>query len=129
MINLLVNQPEILIAVAVIIAAFSFVASLIIKAWPFTRKFTAIINDMAGEPARAGVAARPGIMERLAKVEQSSALAAYHSQPDGGGSAYDHITQKIELVESDLRSVRTDFDNFKTDMIKVMDTLNVEEES
>lgn len=125
--SLLVNNPDILIAIAAIIAAVSLVTSLIIKAWPFTRRFTAIINDMAGEPARAGVPARPGIMERLAKVEQSSALAAYHSQPDGGGSAYDHITQKIELVESDLRAVRTDFDNFKTDMIKV--TQNMEEES
>lgn len=129
MINLLFNRPDILIAIAVLIAAFSFVGSLIIKAWPFTRKVTAIINDMAGEPARAGVPARPGIMERLAKVEQSSALAAYHSQPNGGGSAYDHITHKIELVESDLRAVRTDFDCFKTDMMRITSTLNVKDES
>lgn len=125
--SLLVNNPDILAAIAVFIAAIAFVTSLIIKTWPFTRKVSTIINDMAGEPARAGVPARPGIMERLAKVERSSAMAAYHSQPNEGGSAYDHITQKIELIESDLRAVRTDFDTFKTDMIKVTQTM--EEES
>lgn len=38
--------------------------------YPVFHKLEQMANDFAGEPARAGVEAKPGIMERISKLEQ-----------------------------------------------------------
>lgn len=50
-------------------AAILALAWLAWKVWPVARKISHFIDDVAGEPARPGFDARPGLMERLATVE------------------------------------------------------------
>ena len=38
--------------------------------YPVWRKLEQMANDFSGEPERPGVPAKPGIMERIAKLEQ-----------------------------------------------------------
>ncbi len=45
---------------------------LIRKIYPISRRFMHLIDDLGGEAARPGVPARPGLMERVASVEQAS---------------------------------------------------------
>ena len=39
------------------------------KVAPVMRRLSHLVDDLIGEPARTGVAARPGVMERLAQLE------------------------------------------------------------
>ena len=42
------------------------------KLWPLSKRITHLIDDLAGDDARPGVPARPGLMERVASVEAAS---------------------------------------------------------
>jgi hypothetical protein len=88
------------------------------KVWPILNSVRRIadrvkdmLDDWFGEPARAGVPERPGVMVRLDRLEhstvaaaRSSASAAYDSKPNGGGSAMDHLKQEIHAEFAALRS-------------------------
>ena len=77
---------------------------------PAGRAITEFLNDWAGEPERPGVPARPGVMEQLSDLRtevdlakvlahdaaESSAAAAFHSQPNHGSSSYDALMLKLE---------------------------------
>lgn len=49
------------------------------KLWRIFRRIDHFMDDWFGEPARPGVAARPGVMERLCSVERQLT-------PNGGNS-------------------------------------------
>lgn len=79
------------------------------KVFPFLRKINHFIDDVAGEPARPGVDARPGLMERLSVVEekqdeqsislakQSAALAVVqHEVTTNHGSSLKDAVKKLE---------------------------------
>lgn len=76
---------------------------------PFARKLVHFLDDVAGEDARPGVAARPGLMERLSIVEekqdeqsvsmakQSAALAVVqHEVTTNHGSSLKDAVKKLE---------------------------------
>jgi len=64
------------------------------KAWRGWRKIGHFIDDMAGEPARPGVAARPSLVERIAAIETEV-------KPNGGGSMRD-VVNRIERRLTEL---------------------------
>lgn len=87
--------------------------------WPFAVKVVRAVDDFAGTPARPGVEARPGVMERqamdrallaedrallaeaierLAKIETAADTAVYNTQPNGGGSPHDSLVRQIGAV-------------------------------
>lgn len=72
----------------VIVAAVAMVA---VKLWPLFRKLGHFLDDVAGEPARPGVEARPGLMERLARIE-------HEVFPNSGGSLRDRIDQTADQL-------------------------------
>lgn len=86
------------------------------KAWPWLSRLKDFIDDLMGEPARPGVQARPGVMERLAAqeietkrnrnelatVKALAESAEYHSRPNGGGSAYDHLMAEVRGLRQDF---------------------------
>ena len=67
-----------------------------IKLWPYGRKLMHFIDDVAGEPARPGFDARPGLMERVARIE-------HEITPNHGGSLNDAI-RRIEKSQVDHRT-------------------------
>lgn len=52
-----------------------------------------IKDDLLGEPAREGVAERPGVMKRLAKIEGSQKEMMAELRPNGGGSLRDAVNR------------------------------------
>lgn len=98
-----------LIPVTPWLAAIGVLIWVAVKVFPFLRKITHFIDDVAGEPARAGVPACPGLMERLSVVEekqdeQSVALAQQsvslavvkHEVTTNHGSSLKDAVKKLE---------------------------------
>ena len=81
------------------------VVTTVMKVWPIVRKLTSIINDMAGEPPRPGFDGRPGIMERLQKVEYAAYDAAYHVKPNHGESSHDYTRKQLDRVETKVNVI------------------------
>ena len=57
--------PWLVALVLLIIAVALFVKFV----WPVLKRFADLVDDLLGEDARAGVPARPGLMERMQSVE------------------------------------------------------------
>lgn len=92
-----------LIAVAPWAAALALLVLVGVKMWPFLRKISHFIDDVAGEPARPGVEARLGLMERLSIVEQKqdehgAALdVVRHEVTTNHGSSLKDSVKRLEL--------------------------------
>lgn len=117
-----------LISVAPWLAAAALLVWVALKVWPFLRKITHFIDDVAGEPARPGFEARPGLMERLSVVEekqdeQSVSLAqqsaemanqsialgvVQHEVTTNHGSS---LKDAVKSVVEDLATLQKKFDN------------------
>lgn len=50
-------------------ALLTALSGLAYKVWPVARKLNHFVDDVAGEKARPGVPARPGLMERMCNLE------------------------------------------------------------
>lgn len=98
-----------LIPVTPWLAAIGVLIWVAVKVFPFLRKLTHFIDDVVGEPARPGVEARPGLMERLSVVEekqdeqsvslakQSAALGVVqHEVTTNHGSSLKDAVKKLE---------------------------------
>lgn len=83
-------------------AAICALAWLGWKAWPLVRKISHFIDDVAGEPARPGFDARPGLMERLQAVESkqddlTAAVAVVrHEVTTNHGSSLKDSVKRLE---------------------------------
>lgn len=55
--------------IAVLSGGSIFVTWVTVKAWPVIRRLNRFMDDVAGTPARPGVPASPGLMERVASLE------------------------------------------------------------
>lgn len=89
------------------------------KTKPVWNDIKQIAQDWKGVPDRPGVKGRPGVMvqmDRMSKeleaVRVIATEARYHSMPNGGNSAYDKLTQKMdqnrEQAARDTAEVRED---------------------
>lgn len=87
---------------------------------PYVRAWFNFLTDWRGEPERPGVERRPGVLERLEdltlrldvvgerleRVEESAAVAAFNSAPNHGSSAHDALANSLARVEADLAGLR-----------------------
>ena len=77
--------------------------------WRVIRRVTHFLDDYAGQPARDGMAARPGFMARLVSVEESIAHLAGEMQPNHGTSLRDVVHQTaadVAAIKQDQASMR-----------------------
>lgn len=56
------------------------------------------MDDWAGEPARAGVPGRPGVMERVSAIEERLQRVEHELYPNSGGSLRDAVDQANERL-------------------------------
>lgn len=70
-----------------------FVVWLVVKVWPFVRKVSHFVDDVAGSPARPGVEKKLGLMERVAMIE--------HEVKTNHGSSLKDAVKRIETTSKD----------------------------
>ena len=71
-----------------VLALLGALAAAVWKGLPALRKVGHVLDDITGEPARPGVDARPGLVERMANVEEH--LTA----------GFDGHTKRLERIEA-----------------------------
>nr|MDT0658018.1 hypothetical protein [Micromonospora sp. DSM 115978] len=69
------------------------------------RKWARLADDLLGEPARPGHAAVPGLMERVASMDdrlgEVERLVGRELRPNGGSSIKDQMTRVADAVTPD----------------------------
>lgn len=91
-----------LIPLAPWLAAIAVIIWVGVKVWPYLRKLSHFIDDVAGEPARPGIPARQGLMERLSTVEQKQdeqgavLEVVQHEVTTNHGSSLKDAVKKLE---------------------------------
>jgi hypothetical protein len=80
-------------------------------AWRILTRTMRFLDDYFGEPARPGVAARPGVMGRLEAVERTLGEVRAETKPNGGTSMRDVLHRAAENVAS----LKEDVSDMKAD--------------
>jgi len=88
------------------------VVGLIKKVWPLLRKMGDFLDDVAGEPARPGVPARAGLMERVQRIE-------YELFPNSGKSMRD----QTDRMEERIGALSTQLEDHITNSTKIIESL------
>lgn len=70
------------------------VVGVIRKLWPVVKKLADFLDDVAGEPARPGVPARAGLMERVQRIE-------HELFPNSGKSLRDQTNRMEQKLDRD----------------------------
>lgn len=92
---------------------------LIKKVWPLLKKLSDFLDDVAGEPARPGVAARAGLMERVQRIE-------HELFPNSGKSLRDQTDRMEELLNNDnerIGALSTQLEDHITNSTKIIESL------
>lgn len=76
------------------------------RIFPWMRKIMHFIDDVAGEPERPGVPARPGLMERVTTIE-SSLEQVRHEVTTNHGSSLKDAVKDIQSAVGDLADWQT----------------------
>lgn len=110
------------------IAALVAFVLLVVKIWPLLASFKDFMDDVKGEAARPGVPARPGLMERISRMEDRSettgskvdamsislAQVRHEVLPNTGTSlrdAADRTERKVDTLTEDMATVHQKLDN------------------
>lgn len=72
----------------------------VVKAFPVVRKFVTFVNDMAGEEARPGFPARPGLFDRIRSIEITQQSVS--DKVDSIEIAQKDMAGKVEKVHHEL---------------------------
>ncbi|MEV4245218.1 hypothetical protein AB0J63_17605 [Streptosporangium canum] len=86
-----------ILAVAVALATLAAGAAVVTKLFALIKRVHDWLDDWQGEPARAGVPARPGVMARLEAIEAQL-------KPNGGSTARDAV-DRVERVVNRVERV------------------------
>lgn len=89
-------MPDFIAILAGISAAVGAIAGIVVgvkKTTPVVRLIVGVFGDFAGEPARPGVAARPGVMERLASIDEKI---------DAQGTRIDEQGEQLASIQHEL---------------------------
>ena len=86
---------ESLFVLAAVVAAILGIAKGLQAAYRFLKKINNFIDDVIGEEARPGVEARPGIMQRLERIE--------HEVTTNSGSSIKDAVKRIEANQEEMK--------------------------
>lgn len=85
-------------AVTVVAGAGAVVIGVVRFVVRMARNLGHLVDDVRGEPARPGVEARPGVLERLQAIEARLSKVEHEVTPNSGASMRD----AVDRVESKL---------------------------
>lgn len=107
----------------VMLGGFAAIIALLRKTVPWLRNVVHFVDDITGQSARGGVAARPGLLERQAELEAAVADirgAVQQLRPNGGASVKDQlnrmdvmtdkITNQLDDVKITTRALQIAYD-------------------
>lgn len=83
---------------ALVVAVFGCIAWCLRWAWRILRRVGHFLDDYAGEPARDGLDAKPGLMARLTAVEGQLKHVVAETSPNHGRSIRDLVLKTAEDV-------------------------------
>lgn len=92
---------QVITAISFLVFAIGIVYTLVRKLKPWMDSLRNFFEDWNGIPARPGVDAKPGVMERLAKLEDIHLEVAEikaEVKPNHGGSMRDQVTRIEDAV-------------------------------
>jgi hypothetical protein len=72
--------------------------------WRLFQRIDDLMDDLRGSPARPGVAARPGVMERLQRLEYEVAAVRHEVTDNSGGSLKDAVKRVEAKLDAHLES-------------------------
>ncbi len=93
------------LTVAEIVAVLALASGAVVIARRIARGLRRVghlVDDLAGEPSRRGVPARPGVMERIAEVETKVETVRKEVTPNQGNSAHDQLSAEIQAARTAL---------------------------
>lgn len=76
-----------------LVAGLGLALTVLAKSWRLFGRVKDVFDDLAGEPSRPGVPARPSLMERVATMEQGLAEVHHQTHPNSGGSIKDTVNR------------------------------------
>jgi hypothetical protein len=85
-------------------------------AWKLMMRTRDFLDDWAGSPARHGVNARPGMMERLQRVERVTDEIRAETRPNGGNSLRDVVHRTaadVAAIKGDQAAMRARVELFE----------------
>jgi hypothetical protein len=88
-----VTVGEIVKGIAFLVGATGAVVYIRRVTRPTWQAFVNFLEDWNGEPKRPGVQSRPGVMERLERLESLSLEVHHEIKPNGGNSMNDKVTR------------------------------------
>lgn len=91
--------------VAVLSGGSAVLTFITVKVWPFVRKLNHFVDDVAGEPARRGVPARPGLMERMATVETDLRIVKAEVKNSHSSNLRNDLDQVAEQLQGHISEV------------------------
>jgi len=95
-----VDPAWITAALALLAAVFTCFITLGRVIWRICKGLLQFLGDLNGTPARPGVPAVPGVMERLSSVERQLTAVAVETKPNGGTSMRDIVHQTaVDVAE------------------------------
>lgn len=97
------NPEWVAALVALVVAVAAGLGWAVRWAWRVLRRVVHFLDDYSGQPARDGLAARPGLMARLGGVEELLAKVVAETTPNGGGSMRDEVARTARDV-ADIKS-------------------------
>lgn len=83
------------------------------KAAPVLRKLGHLVDDLVGEPARPGVEARPGLMERMEAVEKKAEIIRHEMFPNSGASLRDAVDQQGRAIARIDEKLAADYERIE----------------
>jgi hypothetical protein len=86
------------IALAALVTALAVIWKAVRTVLAWARRVNDFFEDWGGEPGRPGVAARPGVMQRLGTIEGRLGTIEHELHPNSGASLRDAVDRIHEAT-------------------------------
>lgn len=96
------SPNQILVTIAATATAVTVIMVFVSKAMKLVKQFIHFLDDYFGEEERPGFAGRPGMQERLKRMEDDMKSIVYEMKPNSGSSikdAINRIEKRLEALE------------------------------
>lgn len=123
---------EAILTVGIIVAGLGGLWGIVKWIYPVMAKLSDFLDDWRGEPPRPDGMQRPGVLERLKRVEdgqqQVAALAFsidHNVRPNSGSSAHDQLMAKLDCLDRKMGALSDRMDESEEDRRRIHAVIDV----